>query len=175
MTIAPHTLGARFSIRDYRPADFDVLWEIDQHCFPEGISYSRLELNGFLTRRNAISLVAELDRPPASAASAGSSQPDDQPRIAGFVVAHSVRQKCGRILTLDIVPEMRRFGLGSELMLACEQRLRGLGCREVYLETAVNNEAALRLYGKLGYEVFEILPEYYASHALDAFRMAKRL
>jgi len=60
-------------------------------------------------------------------------------------------------------------------MSACEERLRAAGCAEVYLETAVDNEPALKLYRRLGYEVLEILPEYYSSHLLDAFRMAKRL
>ncbi len=167
----PQTLGAKFSIRDYRPADLETLWKIDQRCFPAGIAYDRLELSDFVTGRNAISLVAEFDNEVAGAG----SEADAKSRIAGFAVAHAVRQRYGRILTLDIVPEARRYGLGSQLMLACEERLRASGCREVYLETAVDNEPALRLYRKLGYEVFEVLPEYYASHALDAFRMRKRL
>jgi ribosomal-protein-alanine N-acetyltransferase len=60
-------------------------------------------------------------------------------------------------------------------MNACEERLRSLGCGEMYLETAVNNEPALRLYRKLGYEVLRTLPEYYSSHSLDAYLMGKRL
>jgi [ribosomal protein S18]-alanine N-acetyltransferase len=132
-----------------------------------------MELSSFLTRRNAVSLVAEPHlninaRPSAATAGDGSG-----PKIVGFVVAHAIRHKYGRILTLDILPEARRFGLGSTLMLACEERLRSGGCSAVYLETAVNNDAALRLYRKLGYEVVSILPEYYASHALDAFAMRK--
>jgi len=59
--------------------------------------------------------------------------------------------------------------------MECEQRLRSLGCTDVYLETAVDNEPALRLYRKLGYEILRTLPEYYSSHALDAFQMGKRL
>jgi ribosomal protein S18 acetylase RimI-like enzyme len=39
----------------------------------------------------------------------------------------------------------------------------------------VNNEPALRLYRKLGYEVLRTLPEYYSSHSLDAYLMGKRL
>jgi ribosomal protein S18 acetylase RimI-like enzyme len=76
---------------------------------------------------------------------------------------------------LDILPEARRYGLGIKLMTACEERLRFLGCAEVYLETAVNNEPAVRLYSKLGYQIMRTIPEYYASHSLDAFQMRKRL
>jgi ribosomal-protein-alanine N-acetyltransferase len=153
-------------IRDYRPADFGGLWRIDQLCFPAGIAYTQMELSGFITRRNAVTLIGELQ----SLAPA-----QDTPQIAGFVVAHPVRAKYGRILTLDILPEARRFGLATSLMRECEQRLRSLGCSDVYLETAVNNEPALRLYRKFGYEVLRTLPEYYSSHALDAFQMGKRL
>ena len=60
-------------------------------------------------------------------------------------------------------------------MLACEERLRSSGYWEVFLETAVNNDAAIRLYGKLGYQVLRTLPDYYSSHSLDAFQMGKLL
>jgi ribosomal protein S18 acetylase RimI-like enzyme len=168
---ASESANVAFTIREYRAADFDRLWQIDQLCFPPGIAYTQMELSGFITRRNAITLVGEfgaLEHPDGSPAPTAD-------RIAGYVIAHPIRRKYGRILTLDILPEARRFGLASRLMNACEERLRALGCSEVYLETAVNNEAALRLYHKLGYEVLRTLPEYYSSPGLDAFQMNKRL
>ncbi len=176
MKVASQIAGTRFSIRDYRPSDFDVLWNIDQRCFPPGISYGRMELSSFLSKRNAITLVAEF-----ATEEIGEHQPvalaesNSPPTIAGFFVAHSIRHKYGRILTLDILPEARRSGLGAKLMSACEERLRLVGCSQVYLETAVDNQPALRLYRKLGYEVLGILPHYYVSHSLDAFQMGKRL
>ena len=166
------TADIQFTIREYRAADFDRLWQIDQLCFPPGIAYTQMELSGFITRRNAITLVGEAQ--PAQD-NAQQEPPKTPHSIAGYVIAHSVRRKYGRILTLDIVPEARRFGLATRLMNAAEERLRSLGCSEIYLETAVDNEAALRLYRKLGYEILRILPEYYASHSLDAFQMSKRL
>lgn len=36
-----HTELVDFLIRDYRAADFNRLWAIDQMCFPPGISYTR--------------------------------------------------------------------------------------------------------------------------------------
>ncbi|MFZ0312317.1 MAG: N-acetyltransferase [Candidatus Korobacteraceae bacterium] len=170
-----NTAGLAFNLRDYRPADFDRLWKIDQLCFPSGISYTQMELSGFITRRNAITLVGEFQTGEAQREPSASAEGNSVDRIAGFVVAHPLRRKYGRILTLDILPEARRYGLGIKLMTACEGRLRSLGCAEVYLETAVNNQAAVQLYGKLGYEILRTIPDYYASHSLDAFQMRKRL
>lgn len=169
MTSTSHIAGVLFRIRNYRAADFATLWEIDQRCFPPGIAYTQMELSGFISKRNAITLVGESQ---SATGSVHASSPDD---IAGFVVAHAVRRKYGRILTLDILPEARRHGLATQLMTACEERLRALGCSDLYLETAVNNEPALRLYRKLGFQILRSLPEYYVSHSLDAFQMAKRL
>lgn len=164
----------QFNLRDYRAADFERLWQIDQLCFPQGISYTQMELSGFITRRNAITLVADCaelryDHAELSETVAGIRT------TAGFIIAHPVRGKAGRILTLDIVPAARRMGLASLLMDECERRLRSFDCKEIYLETAVNNEPALRLYRKLGYQILRTLPDYYATHSLDAFLMGKPL
>jgi ribosomal-protein-alanine N-acetyltransferase len=153
-----------FLIRTQRAADFDRLWEIDQLCFPPGIAYSQMELNGFILRRNAITVVAE----------AASDAGELSGRIVGFAVAQPFR-KTGRILTLDIIPEARRHGLALRLMDECEERMRRRGCAEVYLETAVNNQSAIELYQKLGYRIFRTLPAYYHAHGLDAFLMGKKL
>ncbi len=53
--------------------------------------------------------------------------------------------------------------------------LRQRGCTEMYLETAVDNEAALKLYHKLGYRILRTLPGYYHATGLDAFLMGKEL
>jgi ribosomal-protein-alanine N-acetyltransferase len=190
----PETADVQFNLRDYRAADFERLWQIDQLCFPQGISYTQMELSGFITRRNAITLVADFDElhSEEEKLSVTGLQPGDAlnsrapgaslseiaagtRKIAGFIIAHAVRGKAGRILTLDIVPPARRLGLGSLLMDECERQLRSFGCKEIYLETAVNNEPALRLYRKLGYQVLRTLPNYYATHSLDAFLMGKPL
>ena len=160
---ALHTEGVDFVIRDYRAADFDTLWQIDQVCFPPGIAYTQMDLTGFVTRRKAITRVAEFHDEESGARG-----------IAGFAVAQPIRN-IGRIMTLDILPEARRFGLGSRLMEDCEARLRAAGCQQVFLETAVDNEGAIGLYRKLGYQIVRTLPLYYPTHALDAYLMGKEL
>jgi [ribosomal protein S18]-alanine N-acetyltransferase len=152
-----------FFIRNYRAADFNRLWRLDQICFPPGIAYTQMDLTGFVTRRKAIAIVAEF---PKGNEFAGG--------LAGFAVAQPIRN-IGRIMTLDILPEARRSGLATRLMDECERRLRAAGCQQVFLETAVNNDAAVGLYSKLGYHVLRTLPLYYPTHALDAYLMGKNL
>jgi len=155
-----------FVIRPYRAADFDRLWQIDQACFATGIAYSQMELSGFISRRNAITLVAQH--------AADDHRPSEGHAIAGFAIAQPYK-KHGRIVTLDVLPEARRCGLGSRLLTECETRLRQRGCTEVYLETAVNNDPALKLYIKHGYHILRTLPGYYHASGLDAFLMGKEL
>lgn len=145
-------------MREYRPADFAGLWRIDQQCFEEGISYSQAELSAYIRHRRAFTMVAE------DAATA---------RPVAFVVAHLARG-IGRIITIDIVADYRRTGLGTRLMRAAEERLLADKAQVVILEVAVNNLPAIQFYERLGYKVVRTIPRYYLD-SLDALQMAKRL
>ena len=80
----------------------------------------------------------------------------------------------GRIITIDVAPDVRRTGLGSLLMQTAEDRLKNLGCPLVILEVAVDNAAAIKFYRRHGYSVVKTIPRYYLG-SLDALRMAKDL
>jgi ribosomal-protein-alanine N-acetyltransferase len=144
-------------IRESQPEDFKELWRIDQQCFAPGISYSQRELAHYMARRGAFTLVAEEDG-----------------LIAGFVVGQRHGKGIGHIITIDVLPEARRSGVGSLLIEASEQRLRGEGCDSVYLETAVDNPAALMFYKRHGYHVLRTIPRYYMNQ-IDALVMGKKL
>jgi len=158
----------RCAIREFHAADFARLCEIEQRCFPPGMAFPPAVLSGFIRQRNAFTLVAESDRPPGS--------PEEPAAwIAGFLVGEKLRRTVGRFVALDVTPEARRRGVAAGLLAAGEERLRLAGCRQVLLETAVNNEAALELYRRHGYAVLKTLVNYYPSHALDAYQLGKRL
>jgi len=91
----------------------------------------------------------------------------------GFIVAEAARVT-GHIITIDVLEEARRSGLGSRLMAAAEERLRAQGCRAVSLETAVDNAAALAFYKKHHYFLVKTLPRYYST-GVDAFVLKKDL
>jgi [ribosomal protein S18]-alanine N-acetyltransferase len=92
----------------------------------------------------------------------------------GFIVAEAGRPKAGHIITIDVLEEARRSGLGSRLLAAAEERLGDAGCRAVFLETAVDNRAALAFYKRHEYCLVKTLPRYY-SNGVDAFMLKKEL
>ena len=92
---------------------------------------------------------------------------------AGFIVAETGKQ-AGHIITIDVLKEFRRSGLGSQLMAAAEQRMRAAGCPAVILETAVDNATALAFYKRHQYFLVKTLPRYYAT-GVDAFVLKKDL
>jgi ribosomal-protein-alanine N-acetyltransferase len=149
-----------FALRDFQFADFDLLWSIDQECFPPGISYSRTELKTYMRRRGSFTLVA------VGVSGNGSA-------ISGFIVAEAVRS-AGHVITIDVIAAARRFGVGSLLLAGAEERLRAAGCRTVELETAVDNAPAISFYKRHGYAVIETLPRYY-SNGVDALILQKDL
>lgn len=158
--------AAEFTIREFRRGDFNALWEIDQRCFPPGISYSPMELLTYMRRLRSFTLVAEESG--AQTGMAGEGRP------VGFIVGEAGRRQAGHIITIDVLEETRRSGLGSQLLRAAEERLRAAGCRAVFLETAVDNAAALAFYKRHQYFLVKTLPRYY-SNGVDAVMMKKDL
>jgi ribosomal-protein-alanine N-acetyltransferase len=163
-----------FTIRDFRPVDFDTLWRIDQACFPPGIAYSRRELKFYMQRKGAFTLIA-VNGGTISTSGLGSSQspgPSGQ-AVAGFIVAEADRGS-GHIITIDVIAGARRSGVGSLLLQRAEDRLHDLHCRAVELETAVDNISALSFYKRQGYSVIGTAPRYY-SNGVDALLLQKDL
>jgi [ribosomal protein S18]-alanine N-acetyltransferase len=158
-----------FTIRDFRPADFDTLWRIDQDCFAPGISYSRAELKAYMRRRGSFTLIAVND---ATSNSSESGAADSS--VGGFIVAEADNRGSGHIITIDVVNAARRSGVGSLLLQAAEDRLRAACSRSVELETAVDNLSALSFYKRHGYGVIRTFPRYY-SNGVDALVLQKDL
>ena len=153
-----------FRLRDYQDRDFEVLWAIDQQCFAPGIAYSRRELSIYIRRRGAFTIIAESE---AADGVKGSG-------VAGFIVAEANRRGVGHIISIDVLPTNRRFGLGSTLLASAEARLKTANCHTVVLETAVDNTGALSFYKRRGYDILKTSPRYY-SNGIDAFVLGKRL
>jgi [ribosomal protein S18]-alanine N-acetyltransferase len=92
---------------------------------------------------------------------------DEMP--SGFVLALDLRTEC-EILSLGVLSERRREGIGSALLdsVCSEGRTRGAG--HIVLEVAVDNSEALALYSARGFVPIGCRPNYYrrASRCIDA-------
>ncbi len=87
----------------------------------------------------------------------------------GLVMVRIVADE-GEILTLGVIPEQRRQGLAHQLMSAAQQQAWAKGATALFLEVAIDNQAALSLYEGLGYHRVGRRPRYYkrGKDAVDA-------
>jgi [ribosomal protein S18]-alanine N-acetyltransferase len=95
----------------------------------------------------------------------------------GFVMAWILGGE-GEILTLAVVPEARRQGVGEALAAAACAAAAAGGAAAMRLEAAEDNTAARALYAKLGFEEAGRRRDYYArggSANVDAIIMRRRL
>ncbi len=142
-----------------RPAareDLDALFALDQTCFRPGIAYSKTELRYFLFHPRSISVVAE-----------------DGGSIAGFAIVEFLLEegrRIGHVITIDVPAALRRTGVGRLLMDALLDSCRESEAAAVRLEVAVDNEAAIAFYQRLGFTQMGRMRGYYMGK-LDALTM----
>jgi ribosomal-protein-alanine acetyltransferase len=128
-------------------ADLDALYMIEQRCFTRE-AWSKKQIATFLEDSDALNLTARANS-----------------EIAGFVIG-LVNQydgmKIGHIVTIDVLPNHRRKGMGMTLLTSIEQEFKKVGVKVSYLEVREDNLAAMRLYRKAGYVEVERLENYYS-------------
>jgi len=92
--------------------------------------------------------------------------------MIGFV-AGDPRQSRGVvwIAIIAVDPGFRRRGIGTALMLACEEQVR---LPFMKLSVRISNQGAISMYEKLGYQSSDIWQAYY-NDGEDALVMAKKL
>lgn len=146
----------KITLRDYTPADFETLYEIDQQCYEREIAYSRPDLHSYLHLPGGDCVIAEADG-----------------HVAGFLItAHE--DGLGYIVTIDVLDAYRRQGVATLMLTESERRLAAHGVRWVELETATDNASAIALWEKHGYRTDGVKQGYYPD-GRDAFTMSKRL
>ena len=156
-------VGVEIMLRTFAPADFETLWEIDQACYEPEVAYSRRELKNYMSFSGADCVVAEAHQPNATARS----------KVVGFCIT-ARRGEWGYIITMDVLADWRRHGVGTLLLEEAEQRMASRGVREVSLETATDNQAAIAFWKRHGYRNRGVRKGYYPG-GRDAFGMVKPL
>ena len=92
--------------------------------------------------------------------------------MAGFISGDiRRRQDVGWITSVAVMPAFRQRGIGSALILACEQEL---GVAKVKLCVRRSNASAQRVYQRMGYSRVDVWKGYYTDGE-DAFVYEKQL
>ncbi|WP_055427243.1 GNAT family N-acetyltransferase [Bifidobacterium aesculapii] len=76
------------------------------------------------------------------------------------------------IMDIGVATKYQRRGLAGGMMTWLIGRAREQGARRMLLEVAVNNEAALALYRRFGFERIGLRKRYYQPEGIDAYVMA---
>ncbi|MFE4465354.1 ribosomal protein S18-alanine N-acetyltransferase [Oerskovia sp. NPDC056781] len=150
-------------LRPLRAADLPRVVRLEQELFgPSAWTYGMLaEELGALGRWY---VAAE----PVRIYAAG---PQDLVGYAGLWFDGDVTQ----VMTIGVDPQYHHLGIGSVLLTALIDRSRQVGASAVLLEVAVDNDAALAMYGKFGFEQLGIRKRYYQPEDVDAYTMRLEL
>jgi ribosomal-protein-alanine N-acetyltransferase len=152
-------------LRPFRPDDLSAVIEINRVCLPENYSpYFFMEV--YKTCPEAF-IVAELDR-----------------KVVGYIMCRlefgfsDVRRfrmvKKGHIVSVAVLPDYRRHGIGRELVNASLRALELHGAEECFLEVRVVNDEAVALYKQMGFDMVRTASHYYHDGA-DAHVMSAKL
>lgn len=111
-----------------------------------------------------------LENPAVVALAAGEADPQ------GFIIAWAVAGEA-EVLTVAVIPEARRQGVGAALVTAAAAAVLARGASSMHLEVAEPNAAARALYAKLGFAEAGRRRDYYATEQgwVDAIVMRRAL
>jgi len=96
--------------------------------------------------------------------------------VDGELVAYAIYGFEGdafHLLNLAVLPPHRRAGLGRLLLTEFLVEAQRLGATDVWLEVAINNNAARALYEEYGFEQVRVRRRYYQPGDIDALVMRK--
>jgi ribosomal-protein-alanine N-acetyltransferase len=100
----------------------------------------------------------------------------EQDLAIGLILARQAADEA-EILTFAVDPAYRNRGIGTELMVFLISSLEGGATKRVFLEVSENNQPALCLYRKMGFEKIGERSGYYRNdgEAVTALIMTKTL
>ncbi len=143
------------TIRRAIQSDLPELLRLEESSF-ETDRLSRRSFSRWLSHRRCVFLVCE-----------------DGEKLGGYILVLLRRgTRLARMYSLAVDSRYRGRGLAARLIEQAEHEAREAGALYMRLEVAADNEAAIKLYRKLGYLQFGRYQDYYEDHG-DALRMEK--
>ena len=98
---------------------------------------------------------------------------DDEGAVVGYAGLLAVGRQAD-VQTVAVAPDHQGQQLGATLLRAIVDEATRRGCTEVLLEVRVDNEAALHLYEKAGFERISVRRGYYPG-GVDGLVMRLRI
>jgi ribosomal-protein-alanine N-acetyltransferase len=154
-----------YELRKFTINDLASVTQINTACLPE--NYTDIFFVDLFRRYPETFVVAEEDG-----------------KIAGYIMCRievglsnlglSGVVKKGHVVSVAVLSEHRRKGVGKALVIKALEGMRRYGAKQCYLEVRVTNQEAISLYKKLDFEVSRTIHGYYADGE-DAFVMTVKL
>lgn len=96
----------------------------------------------------------------------------DGDRLAGYIGSQTVMEETD-MMNVAVHPDYRRQGIGEQLILSLVEKLKARGSRILRLEVRASNEAAQKLYEKLGFRQLGRRKNYYRHPKEDGLILGK--
>ncbi|MBC8159005.1 MAG: GNAT family N-acetyltransferase [Alphaproteobacteria bacterium] len=109
--------------------------------------------------------LARLMAGPGTFAFVATNADDNDP--LGLIICRVAADEC-EILTIGVIEDARRVGIGRRLLDAAQARARDDGARRMFLEVGAANTAALNLYQARGYGQVGRRRNYYRTTEREA-------
>lgn len=154
-------MSIKYHIREMRESDLDAVTALEKSCFSMPWRYN--DFKEILTNPNRIYLLAELEN---------ENQP--QKTIIGGCILTDILSE-GDISNVAVSKEYRGNHIATKLLselIRIGEQDRGI--KAFALEVRSKNEAAIKLYEKLGFVSEGIRPNFYDKPKDDAIIMWKR-
>jgi ribosomal-protein-alanine N-acetyltransferase len=139
-----------FDIQSVGAFDLGRLARLHRACFDE--PWSKSDLAHLLALPGGLGLIAR---------SRGFRRLGfDTRRPVGFGLCRVTRDE-SELLSIGVTPDLRRTGLGTDLVRQAMQRCRAAGARCMFLEVAIDNPGAQALYDREGFREIGRREGYY--------------
>ena len=131
-----------FNTRKMVAGDVDAVVGIEKACFSSPLVSA--DFDKFM--KDGLGLVSEFDR-----------------KVSGYVVAERVLDEA-HIVRVAVIPDLRRKGIGSDLISRLILEGKAAGVKKFYLEVRASNAPSRRLYEKAGFSEVRVRKEYYSDN-----------
>lgn len=142
----------RYKIRECRREDLEEVIAINRRCLPE--NYAPIFFEEMREKYPDLFYVAEVDGKIVGYIMC-------REEAAGFDLPRFRAKRRGHIISIAVLPEYRRRGIGRSLLAKALDSMRMRRLEECILEVRVSNTAAINLYKKLGFKIVSQIPFYY--------------